>query len=120
MSAGVAAFVRRALRKAPADRFGTAVEMAAALEAAMSVAAGERFELFISYRVWCDKKFAHALYTAASRCQVRKTPRRPRSRANFSLLFSCVPTGVHGPTCIFLGQPNTFRAASCAPGGKTG
>ena len=53
VSDGVAAFVRRALRKALAERFQTAAEMTAALEAAISVAAGEAFELFISYRVWC-------------------------------------------------------------------
>jgi hypothetical protein len=22
----------------------------------------------------------------------------------------CIPTGIHGPACVFLGQPNTFRA----------
>jgi hypothetical protein len=25
----------------------------------------------------------------------------PRSWANFGLLFSCIPTGMHDPTCIF-------------------
>jgi hypothetical protein len=108
VSAGVAAFVQRALRKALAERFATAAEMAAALEAAISMAVGERFELFISYRVWCDTEFAHALYAAASRCQVRKTPCWPRSRSNFSLLFSCVPTGMHGPTCIFWANLTPF------------
>ena len=37
--------------------------------------------------------------------QARKTPRRPRSWANFSLfvalLCSHYPTGMHGPTCTF-------------------
>jgi hypothetical protein len=32
--------------------------------------------------------------------RVRKTPGWHRSWANFSL-YRCVPTGVHGPTCIF-------------------
>ena len=32
--------------------------------------------------------------------QVRKMPSWPRSWANFSL-YSCIPTGMHGPPCIF-------------------
>jgi hypothetical protein len=43
---------------------------------------------------------------------VRKTPSRPRSRADFSLLS----LGMRVPTCIFflLGQPNTFLAQARA------
>ena len=32
--------------------------------------------------------------------EVRKVPSWPRSWANFSF-YSCVPTGMHGPTCTF-------------------
>ena len=38
---------------------------------------------------------------------VRKTPNWPRSWANFSL-YSCIPTGMHGPTRIFWANVTTF------------
>ena len=38
---------------------------------------------------------------------VRKTPNWPRSWANFSL-YSCIPTGMHWPTCIFWANLTTF------------
>jgi hypothetical protein len=41
-----------------------------------------------------DKKAGHGTL------EVRKTPSWPRSWPNFTL-HSCVPTGMHGPTCIF-------------------
>ena len=39
--------------------------------------------------------------------QVRKTPSWPRSWGNFSL-YSCIPTGMHGPTRIFWANLTTF------------
>ena len=44
-----------------------------------------------------------ALHEQLARAQVRKPPSWPRSWANFSLLliYSCVPTGMHGLTCVF-------------------
>ena len=39
--------------------------------------------------------------------QVRKTPSWPRSWANFSL-DHCIPTGMHGPTCIFWANLTPF------------
>jgi hypothetical protein len=39
--------------------------------------------------------------------KVRKTPSWPRSWANFSL-FSCVPAGIRGPTCIFWANLTAF------------
>jgi hypothetical protein len=39
---------------------------------------------------------------------VRKTPSWPRSWANFSPLYSCIPTGMHGPTCIFWANLTPF------------
>jgi hypothetical protein len=40
--------------------------------------------------------------------QVRKTPSWPRSWANFSLFYSYIPTGMHGPTCIFWANLTPF------------
>ena len=71
VSEGMAAFVHKALLKDLSQRFGTAAEMAAALDATQSISGDERFGLFISYRFWCDKLFAEALFTAASKCQLR-------------------------------------------------
>jgi hypothetical protein len=45
--------------------------------------------------------------TVACTIQVRKTPCRPRSWANFSL-YSCITTGMHGPTCIFWASLTSF------------
>jgi hypothetical protein len=42
-----------------------------------------------------------AALTAAT--QVRKAPRRPRARANFSPLSRCSHRGMHGPTCASFG-----------------
>ena len=39
--------------------------------------------------------------------KVRKTPSWPRSWANFTLC-SCIPTGIHGPTCIFWANLTPF------------
>jgi hypothetical protein len=39
--------------------------------------------------------------------EVRKTPSWPRSWANF-ILHSCIPTGMHGPTCIFSANLTPF------------
>ena len=66
----MAAFVSHSLRKDLTDRFQTAEAMNAALEAAAR--ADEEFALFISYRVWCDKEFAQALYKATSATQLRE------------------------------------------------
>jgi hypothetical protein len=40
--------------------------------------------------------------------QVRTTPSRPRSWAKSSLLYSCTPAGMHGPTCIFWANLTPF------------
>jgi hypothetical protein len=37
---------------------------------------------------------------APSAGQVSKTPTCPRSWTNFRL-HGCIPTGMHGPTCVF-------------------
>eukprot|EP01045_Picozoa_sp_COSAG04_P001761 COSAG04_NODE_60_length_30221_cov_15.908837_8_plen_775_part_00 len=71
VSEGMAEFVSRALRKEPTQRFGSAREMAAALDAVINLPGDSDFGLFISYRVWCDKDFAEALFRAASKCQLR-------------------------------------------------
>ena len=63
-------FINKALQKDSSKRFGTAVEMQEALDAAMRYQGDDAFDLFISYRVWCDKEFAEALYRAASACQL--------------------------------------------------
>ena len=63
-------FVSMALQKDSSKRFGTAVEMQEALDAAMNYQGDDAFGLFISYRVWCDKEFAEALYRVASTCQL--------------------------------------------------
>ena len=67
VSEAMVAFVQQALQKDLTQRFGTAVDMAAALERVISTSGEDTFGLFISYRVWCDKEFAEALYSAASK-----------------------------------------------------
>ena len=71
ISEGMCAYIARALQKDPTQRFTTAVEMETALDDAIRTSGDERFGLFISYRVWCDHDFAEALYTAASKLQLR-------------------------------------------------
>eukprot|EP01046_Picozoa_sp_COSAG06_P043017 COSAG06_NODE_5570_length_3395_cov_9.177161_1_plen_845_part_10 len=71
VSDSISDFTDHALQKRLLDRFETAQAMESALEDAISLSGGERFGLFISYRVGCDKEFAEALYTHASRCQLR-------------------------------------------------
>lgn len=68
---GMVAFVQKALQKDLSQRFGTATEMTAALNSMLTMSGDERFGLFISYRVWCDKEFAEALFTATSKCQLQ-------------------------------------------------
>ena len=46
-------------------------------------------------------------------CKVRKALSWPRSWANFSLVYSCIPTGMHGPTCIFWANLTPF-SLKCA------
>ena len=65
------AFVTRALQRDLSKRFQSAAMMSTALEAIARAKPGERFGMFISYRVWCDKIFAESLYKAASKCQLR-------------------------------------------------
>jgi hypothetical protein len=48
-----------------------------------------------------------APYTDQEIVQVRKKPSWPRSWANFSL-YCCIPTGMHGPTCIFWANLTPF------------
>jgi serine/threonine protein kinase len=71
VSEGMGALVQQALQKGLSRRFGTATEMTAALDERLTMAGDEIFSLFISYRVWCDELFAEALFTAASKCQLR-------------------------------------------------
>ena len=71
VSVSISDFIDHALQKRLLDRFETAQAMKSALEDAITLSGDERFGLFISYRVWCDKEFAEALYTHASRCQLR-------------------------------------------------
>eukprot|EP01043_Picozoa_sp_COSAG02_P044107 COSAG02_NODE_3903_length_6061_cov_2.511238_1_plen_1174_part_00 len=70
----MAAFVSRSLQKDRSARFKDAVEMSAALEETLSAGEDDSFALFISYRVWCDKEFAQALYKATSATQLREGP----------------------------------------------
>ena len=72
VSEGMSAFVHKALLKGLSQRFCTAAEMTAALNEMLTMSGDESFGLFISYRVWCDKLFAEALFTAASKCQLRR------------------------------------------------
>jgi hypothetical protein len=54
---------------------------------------------------------------------VRQTPAWPRSWTNFSFFFfSCIPTGMHGPTCIFLANltPFSLGSGSTRPRGAGG
>ena len=69
----VAEFVANALEKDRARRFQSAAEMAASLEQKLAAGANggadgaqQRFDFFISYRVWCDAGFAEALFKAVS------------------------------------------------------
>ena len=71
VSESMATVVRNALQKNLSQRYATATEMSASLDDMLTTSGHERFALFISYRVWCDKMFAEALYRAASRCQLR-------------------------------------------------
>ena len=71
----MASCIYRALEKECADRFQTSVDMRDALDLAMRFQGDERFGCFISYRVWCDKEFAEALFKAASTCQLRSKQR---------------------------------------------
>eukprot|EP01047_Picozoa_sp_COSAG01_P016273 COSAG01_NODE_830_length_13271_cov_2.845278_3_plen_626_part_00 len=68
---GVVEFVARALQKDLAQRFGSAAEMLASLEHSLTTSGVQRFDLFISYRVWCDKDFAQALFRAMSASAMR-------------------------------------------------
>eukprot|EP01046_Picozoa_sp_COSAG06_P002688 COSAG06_NODE_97_length_24284_cov_6.792270_15_plen_1556_part_00 len=67
----MAAFVSHSLRKDLSARFKTAEAMNEALEQTLSAGRAEGFALFISYRVWCDKEFAQALFRATSATQLR-------------------------------------------------
>eukprot|EP01046_Picozoa_sp_COSAG06_P062863 COSAG06_NODE_14351_length_1164_cov_1.058216_2_plen_318_part_01 len=71
VSDGVAAFVMRTLQKDLTQRFSSATMMMKALDETIKTPGGTAFDLFISYRVWCDKLFAEALYKAASACQLK-------------------------------------------------
>ena len=71
VSEGMVAFVHKALLKDLSQRFGTAADMTAAVDEMLTMSGGDTFGLFISYRVWCDILFAEALFTAASKCQLR-------------------------------------------------
>ena len=71
VSDGMNDFVGKALQKELGQRFGTAAEMRAALHEMLSTPGDTAFSLFISYRVWCDKEFAEALFRAASACQLK-------------------------------------------------
>ena len=108
VSDAVVALTMRALQKDPALRFSTAMEMAAELERMISMSGDEEYGLFISYRVWCDKDFAEALYTAASRCQLQPvSAQRALSaslaspqcgfRRSFSLPFAESAVAIAGP-----------------------
>ena len=48
------------------------------LSTMISMSPGESFDLFISYRVWCDKEFAESLFKAASKCPLRGPDARMR------------------------------------------
>ena len=51
--------VLRALQKPLADRFGSALAMADGLEQALRCgSSAEGYDVFINYRVWCEKDFA--------------------------------------------------------------
>eukprot|EP01047_Picozoa_sp_COSAG01_P016748 COSAG01_NODE_866_length_13045_cov_12.921288_6_plen_1707_part_00 len=72
VSEEVADFVSKALQKGQEDRFQTAAEMLEALEEALTTNGSQKFDHFISYRVWCDSKFADALFKALSSCSLRE------------------------------------------------
>ncbi len=78
VSDGMAEFTMRALQKDLEQRFSTAAEMIAALEKLLHSSTDGPFGLFISYRVWCDKEFAEALYMQASKCELRPGGRENR------------------------------------------
>ena len=42
---------------------------------------------------------------------MRKPPSLPRSWANFSPFYRCIPMGMHGPTCIFWANLTPFSLA---------
>jgi hypothetical protein len=65
--------------------------------------------------------------------QVRKTPSWPRTWANLRAFYSCISTGMHGPTCIFWANMTAFslrvrpksrcsspRCRSARPGSRIG
>lgn len=71
VSDGMSVFIAKALHKELGQRFSTAAEMTASLHEMLSTSGDTAFSLFISYRVWCDKEFAEALFRAASACQLK-------------------------------------------------
>jgi tRNA A-37 threonylcarbamoyl transferase component Bud32 len=95
----VAAVVLCALEKDMSKRFATAADMIAALEKATQMSGDERFDLFISYRFWCDQGFVwgdqDSLYAACSRCQLRPG-REHRLRVYLDKVQIVVSGAVHG------------------------
>ena len=71
VSDSISDFTNRCLQKSLSQRFGSAEAMEAALWSVTESSGDEKYGLFISYRVRCDKGFAEALYRHASRCELR-------------------------------------------------
>jgi hypothetical protein len=67
--------------------------------------------------VHADETFS-AYFDVDDTTEVRKTPRLPRSWANFSLLYLYYQfiTGMHGPTCIFWVNLTPFALEVVMPG----
>ena len=75
---GVAELILKLLRKEVADRFDSAISVAKALEAAFASSSVDAFDVFINYRVSCEKDFAEELFTAIERHKIGLNRRRPR------------------------------------------
>jgi hypothetical protein len=78
---GMRALVAKALQKDLSQRFGSAVEMRKTLHTMSKLQDYKTFGLFISYRAWCEKLFAEALYRAASACELQQQPGRQNRMA---------------------------------------
>ena len=73
VSESMANFVENtALAKSPQLRCKSAADMADSLVGVLRAKPGGKYDVFISYRVWCDQAFAHQLFKALSKCQVRR------------------------------------------------
>ena len=66
VSDGLADLVEKMLEKSVSRRVGTAKELGSMLESVLSHSADTCFDLFISYRVWCEQQFADPFFKKLS------------------------------------------------------